>query len=62
MSNVTSEAVQVALPDEPLPIMRECEKAIPAINIANADTQISKMPIFRCVVMLISVLPSNVKS
>jgi hypothetical protein len=55
MSKVTTEAVQLSLPDEPLPITRASEKLIPTSNIANADKQISKMPSLRCVVMLINV-------
>jgi hypothetical protein len=57
--NVVSAAVQVTVSDEPLPMIRECEKAMPAISIANADTLTSETPIFCCVVILIIAMPPN---
>ena len=57
--NVVSAAVQVTVSDEPLPMIRECEKGMPAISIANADTLTSETPIFCCVVILIIAMPPN---
>jgi len=62
MSLVTSPAVQLVLPDEPLPITRQCEKAVHAITSANDDKQTNEMPSRRCAVMLINAMPSNVQS
>jgi hypothetical protein len=59
MSLVTSAAVQLPLPDEPLPIIRECEKAIQAATYAKTDKEIKQTPSRRCVVTLINALPPN---
>jgi hypothetical protein len=61
-SIVTSLAVHVARPDEPLPITRECEKNIKATISAKAEMQTSNNPIRRRIKMFINVVPPNVQS
>jgi len=59
MSLVTSPAVQLALPDDPLPTTRQCEKAVHATTSASDDKQTNEVPSRRCAVMLINAMPSN---
>ncbi len=59
MSNFTTPAIQEEFSDEPRPIIRESENAIQAMTIANADREISEIPILRSVVPFISAMLSN---